>query len=210
MGAAPRGGDAAGGTMGDTLILITGVTGSGKSSLAQEAQEVLGGDYSVVNFGHAMTKIAVDQGIAESIGELRRKDLQTYRRIMLDACDHIASLGPQTLVDSRCLILSNRGYLPGLPAEIVLNLNPSRIVLVEGDPVEILARRRKTGGKPWYGQQAVDEVQKQQDLARTYAVAASYTTGSPLCVITNRDGLLEESRSALVAAIREEIFEITL
>lgn len=193
------------------MILVTGVIGAGKSTLCERAAEKLGEPYSVVNFGRIMSEVAEESGVAKSIAELRQKDMATYRRVMLDACDEIANRGPHLLVDSRCLLVTTRGYLPGLPAEIMLNFEHTRlIVLVEGDPVEILARRRHETGKPWYGAQAAEEVARQQELARSYAVAASFATGVPLCVIQNRDGLSEQSCDEMLRAIRDEEFAVTI
>jgi len=188
--------------------VVTGVSGSGKSTLCGRAAEALEGQVEAVNFGEVMVEVARAQDVAPSLSELRATDMQTYRRVMLDACDEVASRGPGTLLDTRCLIVSNRGYLPGLPAEILLNLAPSRLVLIEGDPSEILARRRKAQGKPWYGKQAQDEVALQQELARSYVVAGSCATGAPLLVISNRDGQVEEALDTLVQALRDEAWII--
>ena len=190
------------------MIVVTGVSGSGKSTLAAAAVEELGEPWKVVNFGRTMVAEARRQDLATDLETLRGKDMNTYRRVMLDACDVIAAGDEQTVLDSRCLIASSRGYLPGLPAEILLNLAPRALVLVEGDPAEILARRKKATDKPWYATQAVEEVARQQDFARSYAVAASFASGAPLCVLVNRDGSQEETTARLVRALTDGVWEI--
>lgn len=190
------------------MIVVTGVSGAGKSTLCARAQERLGPEYQVVNFGTTMERLARDQGIADGITALRQESMDTYRRIMLDACDAVAARQSHSIVDTRCLVTSNRGYLPGMPAEILMNLAPSRIILIEGEPSEILSRRRLVKGKPWYGRQAQEEVVLQQSLARHYAVAGSFATGAPLALITNRDGEMEEALEQLVQAITDQSWEI--
>jgi adenylate kinase len=192
------------------MIVVTGVSGSGKSTLADAAVEALGEPWKVVNFGRTMVQEAKRQGLATDLETLRAQDMATYRRVMLDACDVIASGDEETVLDSRCLIASSRGYLPGLPAEILLNLAPRSLVLVEGDPGEILARRKKNTEKPWYGTQGEAEVARQQELARDYAVAASFASGAPLCVLVNRDGAQVETTQRLVRALTEGVWEIDL
>ncbi len=192
------------------MIVVTGVTGSGKSTLCARAQAALEDGYNVVNFGSTMAKIAKDSGLADSISALRTSSATTYRRVMLDACDEVAGMDRKTLLDTRCLIVSNQGYLPGLPAEILLNLGPTQIILVEANPADILARRarRTSDDKPWYSRQGEAEVALQQELARAYAVSGSFATGVPLCLITNNDGQLEEAQSRLVKAVHENSWEI--
>lgn len=190
------------------MIVVTGVSGSGKSTLAAAAVEVLGEPWKVVNFGRTMVEEALRQELATDLETLRAQDMRTYRRVMLDACDVIAAGDEKTVLDSRCLVASSRGYLPGLPAEILLNLAPRALVLVEGHPTEILARREKTTDKPWYGKQGEDEVARQQDFARSYAVAASFACGSPLCVLVNRDGAQHDTTQRLVRALTEGLWEI--
>jgi adenylate kinase len=192
------------------MIVVTGVSGSGKSTLADAAVEALGKPWKVVNFGRTMVQEAKRPELASDPETLRAQDMATYRRVMLDACDVIASGDEETVLDSRCLIASSRGYLPGLPAEILLNLAPRSLVLVEGDPGEILARRKKNTEKPWYGKQGEAEVTRQQELARAYAVAASFASGAPLCVLVNRDGAQEETTQRLVRALTEGVWEIDL
>jgi len=71
------------------MIIVTGVTGSGKSSLGARARAVLGDTYGVLNFGIIMGNKAREAGIADSIEALRASDMDTYRRVMLDACDEV-------------------------------------------------------------------------------------------------------------------------
>lgn len=190
------------------MIVVTGVSGSGKSTLAAAAVAELGDPWKVVNFGRTMVEEARRQELATDLETLRAQDMATYRRVMLDACDVIARLDPYTVIDSRCLIASSAGYLPGLPAELLLNLAPRALVLVEGDPGEITARRQKTSDRPWYAKQGEDEVARQQDFARSYAVAASFASGAPLCVLSNRDGAQAEATQRLVRALTEGTWEI--
>ncbi len=134
-------------------IIVTGVPGVGKTTVLKELEEIAkkeGKNFLVVNFGDYMFKEAVKQKLVNHRDEMRHLPLRTQLSLQKLAAISIRGDADKTLdenstliVDTHAVIKTSTGFWPGLPREVVLELKPDSIVLIEAPPGVILARQKR-------------------------------------------------------------------
>jgi len=124
-------------------VIVAAVPGAGKTTTLQILSKIKP-DVKIVNFGDYMFKIAKERYGIERRDDMRKKlDLETYRKIQVEAAREIASMKGNIIVDTHLAIRMEKGYYPGLPSDVVKELRPDVIALLEFDPQVVLERRRK-------------------------------------------------------------------
>ena len=124
-------------------VVVAAVPGAGKTTTLQILSKIKP-DIKIVNFGDYMFKIAKEQYGIKQRDDMRKKlDLETYRKVQVEAAREIALLKGNIIIDTHLAIRMEKGYYPGLPSDVVKELKPDVIVLLEFDPQVILERRKK-------------------------------------------------------------------
>jgi adenylate kinase len=170
-------------------IIVTGIPGVGKSTVMEAAAKKLG--LPIVVFGTVMFETAASKRLVQSRDDMRRLPPATQKEIQRDAAVRIAVMG-DVVVDTHCSIKTPAGYLPGLPALVLEELQPSAIVLVEADPKEIL-RRRQGDATRRRDDDTMEGIIEHQEYNRRFAAAYATLTGATVHTVFNRDGQVEES-----------------
>jgi adenylate kinase len=126
-------------------VIIVGVPGVGKSTIISNATSTLqkkGTTLSRVVFGSVMFEEAKKLGINDR-DQIRKLTVDVQQRLQNMAADHITSLNDLlVVVDTHLFIKTQSGYYPGLPMNLILKLNPERLILITASPEEILNRRK--------------------------------------------------------------------
>lgn len=187
-------------------IVLTGIPGSGKTTVLIKALEKLSGEgveYELVTYGTVMFELARDDGLVSDRDEMRGLDEQTQREVQLEAAERIHDLGSRKniVVDTHCLVRTPKGFLPGLPREVLLKLRPSQIILVEADPDEILARRSSDSSRS-RDLESAGGLDLHQKLNRSAAAAYAVLSGAPVSVVENRQGGLDEAAEVIAGLLR--------
>ncbi len=188
------------------VVVVTGVPGSGKSTVVQEALKQLKAqdvEYEFVNYGDVMLELMREREGVTDRDEMRKAPTGTYREIQREAGKRIARTAQRkfVLVDTHCLIKKPEGYYPGLPRWVIEELNPESIVIVEATPEEV-ARRRAKDTTRRRDKELLDEVVEHQLLNRATATAYAALTGATVRIIHNRDGKLSEAVKEMVEVLR--------
>lgn len=123
------------------VAAVVGVPGVGKTSLCKNVAEKIGCNY--VNYGDMMLEISQKEGLAQTDKEMFSLDMNIQYHIWKETAYEIAKMN-NVLVDLHGLDQSPEGYLFSLPLEIIC---PTRIVIVESSPENILFRRRNDSSK---------------------------------------------------------------
>jgi len=182
------------------VALISGVPGVGTSSVAAEAARMMD-EHRLFNFGDAMLEEAATRGVAESRDELSRLSVHEQGLLQRSAAGYVrdeASKGP-VLVNTRFVVRTLKGYLPGLPNAVLREINPETLIVVEADPSTVSERRDGEAYRD-YPESMEREIEFHQRLQRTAAFMYSSKSWATVHYITN-EGTVDEAAEKLVAVL---------
>lgn len=186
-------------------IIIVGVPGVGKSTIITNATEALhskGASVKTIVFGSVMFEEAKKLGINDR-DKLRKLTVDTQQRLQNMAADHISSLNDSVIfIDTHLFIKTQSGYYPGLPMNLILKLNPQRLVLVTANSDEILNRRKKDTTRT-RDLISIDEINRDIQVSLSMISSLSILTGAPFEIIYNHDDMIDSATSHLVELLAE-------
>ena len=170
--------------------VLTAVPGAGKSTIIKKIRE-LKGDMRTVNFGDIMFEVAKTMFEIPDRDQMRgRLSAEEYSLVQTSAAKKIAEMEGDIIVDTHCSILTSRGYYPGLPEEVLKQLEPQVIVLLEYDPEDIAARRskdRETSERTGREVETGEAIELQQQMNRSFAAAYATLAQSSVKIISLRE-----------------------
>lgn len=186
-------------------VIIVGVPGVGKSTIITNATEALrskGTSVKTIVFGSVMFEEAKKLGINDR-DKLRKLTVDTQQKLQNMAADHISSLNDSVVfIDTHLFIKTQSGYYPGLPMNLVLKLNPQRLVLVTANSDEILNRRKKDTTRT-RDLISDDEINRDIQVSLSMISSLSILTGAPFEIIYNHDDMVDSATSHLVELLAE-------
>ena len=186
-------------------VIIVGVPGVGKSTIITNATEALrskGTSVKTIVFGSVMFEEAKKLGINDR-DKLRKLTVDTQQKLQNMAANNISSLNDSVVfIDTHLFIKTQSGYYPGLPMNLVLKLNPQRLVLVTANSDEILNRRKKdtTRTRDLISE---DEINRDIQVSLSMISSLSILTGAPFEIIYNHDDMVDSATSHLVELLAE-------
>ena len=186
-------------------VIIVGVPGVGKSTIITNATEALqskGTSVKTIVFGSVMFEEAKKLGINDR-DKLRKLTVDTQQKLQNMAANHISSLNDSVVfIDTHLFIKTQSGYYPGLPMNLVLKLNPQRLVLVTANSDEILNRRKKDTTRT-RDLISDDEINRDIQVSLSMISSLSILTGAPFEIIYNHDDMVDSATSHLVELLAE-------
>lgn len=181
-------------------VIIVGVPGVGKSTIISNATSMLlrkGTPLSRVDFGSVMFEEAKKLGI-NNRDQIRKLTVDVQQRLQNMAADHITSLNDLlVVVDTHLFIKTQSGYYPGLPMNLILKLNPERLILITASREEIL-NRRKNDSTRTRDLISDDEIKRDIEISLSMISSLSILTGAPFEIIHNHDNMIDSATSLLV------------
>jgi adenylate kinase len=184
-------------------VIIVGVPGVGKSTIITNATEALqskGTSVKTVVFGSVMFEEAKKLGINDR-DKLRKLTIDTQHKLQNMAADYISRLNDSIVfVDTHLFIKTQSGYYPGLPMNLILKMNPQRLILISANSNEILDRRKKDTTRT---RDLISEVEINRDIQVSLSMISSLSilTGAPFEIIYNHDGMIETATSQLLESL---------
>ena len=181
--------------------IIVGIPGVGKTTVITRANEMLSQKRKaeVVVFGTVMFEEAKKMGL-KNRDEMRIMPIEDQRRLQEMAAQRITEMKDDiVLIDTHLFINTEEGYYPGLPMRLLSIMNPTNMVMVAADPIEI-AERRKTDQTRQRDVASAENIQKELDISRIMVASCSILTGAPFAIIMNNNGQVGEA-AANVAKI---------
>lgn len=195
------------------VVVAVGVPGVGKSTVLSMASRKLaerGYVVRLVNFGDYMLEHLKRCGVVRSRDEIRRLRLKAQSEAQEAAAKSIrreleALVGDKVIgiVDTHAVIRTGSGYWPGLPPNILKELRPDIIVVIEASPDEIVSRQLRDSSRYRADLSSRETVEELLQVNRYYAVAYSALSGAALRFIRNSEGLVERAAEELVMAVEE-------
>lgn len=181
-------------------VIIVGVPGVGKSTIIKNATETLqnkGTSVKTVVFGSIMFEEAKKLGINDR-DELRKLKIDVQHELQNRAAEHISSLNDSIVfVDTHLFIKTQSGYYPGLPMNLILKMNPQKLILITANPDEILNRRKKDTTRT-RDLISDDEINRDIQVSLSMISSLSILTGAPFEIIYNHDDMIDSATSQLV------------
>lgn len=181
-------------------VIIVGVPGVGKSTIVTNATETLrnkGTSVKTVVFGSIMFEEAKKLGISDR-DELRKLKIDVQEKLQNRAAEHISSLKDSIVfVDTHLFIKTQSGYYPGLPMNLILKMNPQKLILITANPDEILNRRKKDTTRT-RDLISDDEINRDIQVSLSMISSLSILTGAPFEIIYNHDDMIDSATSQLV------------
>ena len=186
-------------------VIIVGVPGVGKSTIVSNATITLqkkGTTLNTVVFGSVMFEEAKTLGINDR-DQIRKQTIDVQQRLQNMTADHIASRNDSiVVVDTHLFIKTQSGYYPGLPMNLILKLNPERLILITANSEEIL-NRRKNDSTRTRDLISEDEIKRDIEVSLSMISSLSILTGAPFEIIYNHDNMIDSATSLLVELLKK-------
>ena len=181
-------------------IIIVGVPGVGKSTIINNTSEELrnkGTSVTTVVFGTVMFEEAKKLGITDR-DELRKQTINVQQKLQNMAAEYISNLDDSIVfVDTHLFVKTKSGYYPGLPMNLILKMNPQRLILITANSNEILNRRKKDSTRT-RDLISEDEINRDIQVSLSMISSLSILTGAPFEIIYNHDDMVDSATAQLV------------
>ncbi len=184
-------------------VIIVGIPGVGKTSLVTKVVELIKAKNktaSVHSYGTVMLELAKDFGV-KNRDELRTLPVEKQKELQRLAAEKLASLNDDVIfVDTHAFISTKAGFYPGLPNHVIQIIDPTNFIAVTASPDEIHNRRIKdeTRNRDTI---SIEEIKKELAVQDAMLSSCSVLSGSPMKVIFNHEGNIEEAANNVIETI---------
>jgi len=185
-------------------VIIVGIPGVGKSTIISNATTELqniGTSVTTVVFGSVMFEEAKKLGITHR-DQMRKLSIDVQQKLQNMAADLISGRRESiVVVDTHLFIKTSSGYYPGLPMNLILKLNPDRLILVSANSEEIL-RRRKDDNTRTRDMISYDEIKRDIEVSLSMISSLSILTGAPFEIIHNNDNMIDSATDQMIELLK--------
>jgi len=184
-------------------IILVGIPGVGKTTLLTTMVEILKNNkknVSVINYGSLMFDVAKENGLTDR-DQLRKLSVSEQQRIQKIAAEQISNRKEEVvIIDTHAFVNSPEGYYPGLPEHVLKIIKPTNFVSVSAKPEEIYNRRMKDDTRN-RDKITLANIKKELDVQSGMMSACAVITGSPLRLVLNGEGKIDETADKIIRAI---------
>ncbi len=184
-------------------VVIVGIPGVGKSTLVTKIVEILNSrqkSVSVNSFGTIMFEEAQKNGI-KNRDDLRKLSMEEQQILQKKAAEKIAKLEDDlVIIDTHTFIITNAGFYPGLPHNVLEIIKPSNFISVYARPEEIYNRRMKDTSRQ-RDIVSIDNIKKEMAISDAMLSSCAVFSGSPMKPVFNTEGKVEEAANTVISAI---------
>jgi len=175
-------------------IFIIGVTKL-EELISQQSKTV-----SVHSFGTVMLGEAMKNGVKDR-DELRKLPIKKQQKLQKMAAEDISKMVDDViLIDTHAFISTKSGFYPGLPNYVIQIIQPTNFIAITASPDEIHNRRMmdKTRNRDPV---SIEDIKKELAVQDAMLSSCSVLSGSPMKVVFNHEGNIEEAAKAVLGAI---------
>jgi adenylate kinase len=184
-------------------IILVGIPGVGKTTLLTKMVEILKDhkkNVVVINYGSLMFDVAKENGLTDR-DQLRKLSVSEQQRLQKIAAEKIAGHEEEVvIIDTHAFISSPEGYYPGLPEHVLKIIKPTNFVSVSAKPEEIYNRRMKDDTRN-RDKITLANIKKELDVQSGMMSACAVITGSPVRLVLNGEGKIDEAADKIIKAI---------
>lgn len=184
-------------------VVIVGIPGVGKTSLVTKIAELIkqkNKTVSVHSYGTIMFEEAKKMGI-KNRDELRTLPIEKQKELQKIAAETISNLSDDVIfIDTHAFISTKAGFYPGLPNYVIQIIQPTNFIAISASPDEIHNRRMKDGTRE-RDPISIEDIKKELAVQDAMLSSCSVFSGSPMKVIFNHEGKIEEAAVNVIEAI---------
>ncbi|RMW40847.1 MAG: adenylate kinase [Candidatus Nitrosopelagicus sp.] len=184
-------------------VVIVGIPGVGKTSLVTRIVELLNGDKqraSVHSYGTVMMNEAENNNISDR-DNLRHLPVSQQKELQKQAAKKISELTDDVIfIDTHAFISTQEGFYPGLPNHVIQVLEPTHLIAISARPEEIYNRRMKDDTRN-RDKISIEAIKKELAVQDAMLSSCSVLSGSPMKVILNNEGKIDEAAQNVIEAI---------
>ncbi len=184
-------------------VVIVGIPGVGKTSLVTRIVELLNGEKhcaSVHSYGTVMMDEAEKTDISNR-DNLRHLPVSKQKELQKQAATKISELTDDVVfIDTHAFISTKEGFYPGLPYHVIQILEPTHLIAISARPEEIYNRRMKDDSRN-RDKISIEAIKKELAVQDAMLSSCSVLSGSPMKVILNNEGKIDEAAQNVIDAI---------
>ena len=184
-------------------VVVVGIPGVGKTTVVSKVVEKLNAlnkSLSVHSFGTVMFEEAKEDGLKDR-DDLRRLTVEEQKNLQKKAAEKIAEHQENiVIIDTHAFISTKEGYYPGLPHYVIQILKPTHFIAVSAKPDEIYNRRTNDDTRD-RDIISIGSIKEELDVQDAMLSSCSVLSGSPMKVVLNTEGKVEEAADSIINAI---------
>ena len=184
-------------------VVIVGIPGVGKTSLVTKIAELIkqkNKTVSVHSYGTIMFEEAKKIGI-KNRDELRTLPIEKQKQLQKIAAETISNLSDDVIfIDTHAFISTKAGFYPGLPNYVIQIIQPTNFIAITASPDEIHNRRMKDTTRN-RDPVSIEDIKKELAVQDAMLSSCSVLSGSPMKVVFNHEGNVEEAAKSVLGAI---------
>ena len=184
-------------------VVIVGIPGVGKTSLIAKIAELIkqkNKSVSVHSYGTVMFEEAKKMGI-KNRDELRMLPIVKQKQLQKMAAEMLSNLSDDVIfIDTHAFISTKAGFYPGLPNYVIQIIQPTNFIAITASPNEIHNRRMKDETRD-RDPISIEDIKKELAVQDAMLSSCSVLSGSPMKVIFNHEGNVEEAAKSVLGAI---------
>jgi len=104
------------------------------------------------------------------------------------------------LIDTHAFISTKSGFYPGLPNYVIHIIQPTNFIAITASPDEIHNRRMKDTTRN-RDPVSIEDIKKELAVQDAMLSSCSVLSGSPMKVVFNHEGNVEDAAKAVLGAI---------
>ena len=184
-------------------VVVVGIPGVGKTTVVSKVVEtlnVLNKSVSVHSCGTVMFEEAKQDGLKDR-DDLRKLTVEEQKNLQKKAAEKIAEHQENiVIIDTHAFISTKEGYYPGLPHYVIQILKPTHFIAVSAKPDEIYNRRTNDDTRD-RDIISIGSIKEELDVQDAMLSSCSVLSGSPMKVVLNTEGKVEEAADSIINAI---------
>jgi adenylate kinase len=184
-------------------VVIVGIPGVGKTSLITKIAELIkekNKTVSVHSYGTVMFEEAKKMGI-KNRDELRTLPIVKQKQLQKMAAEKLSNLSDDVIfIDTHAFISTTAGFYPGLPNHVIQIIQPTNFIAITASPDEIHNRRMEDETRD-RDPISIEDIKKELAVQDAMLSSCSVLSGSPMKVIFNHEGKIEEAAVNVIDAI---------
>ena len=184
-------------------VVIVGIPGVGKTSLITKIAELIkqkNKTVSVHSYGTVMFEEAKKMEI-KNRDELRMLPIVKQKQLQKMAAEMLSNLSDDVIfIDTHAFISTKAGFYPGLPNYVIQIIQPTNFIAITASPNEIHNRRMEDETRD-RDPISIEDIKKELAVQDAMLSSCSVLSGSPMKVIFNHEGKIEEAAVNVIDAI---------